>query len=157
MRPTFQQSARDNSQIMKVLKAHPTRILKLYANYLLQGYHRKVDRYCKTLGPKHFKVNTPVLFNQKRTCVLYSHKWFNFGVIQEIGLHRNSTCPRTISIGHVERGNIKVKAINDHLAALVQTPDPLVRFEKVRKIWHTNSLGDQKLYKMISGVGVVCS
>ena len=121
MNTTFNQGAGDISQTMKILKTHSSKILELYAKYLVQSYHKRVDSSCKSLELKNFKVNSPVLFNQKRTGVRYSYKLFNFGVIQEIKTHRNSPYPRTLLIRCMERGVIVLKAVRPEDCMLVNT------------------------------------
>ena len=109
-------------QTVKPTSWEPSQLVsQLYVKYLLKGYHKKVDTSCKALEPDHFKVGAPVLFNQKRTNVIYLYRLFNFGVIHEVRLHRNSSYPRTILVRCFERGKIIIKATRPEDMMLLKT------------------------------------
>ena len=121
LKTTFNKNVGDITQVMMILKAHSSRILELYAKHLLQSYHKKCDSSCKSLEVNHFKINCPILFNQKRTGIRYSYKLFSFGVIQEVKKHRDSEYPRTIIVRCMERGRIVLKAVRPEDCMLLQT------------------------------------
>ena len=121
LKTTFNESVGDITQVMVILKAHSSRILELYAKHLLQSYHKKFDSSCKSLEFDHFKINYPILFNQKRTGIRYSYKLFSFGVIQEVKKHRGSEYPRTIIVRCMERNRIVLKAVRPEDCMLLQT------------------------------------